>query len=412
VNVKSFALAALVLGLPACGAGKRANTAEVAVIVAKQQKFARVIDAQGALRAVRSTPVTVPRDVEWPLRITWLAADGAIIKKGEPLARFDDLELKERLANARSDRAVAAAKREKEAALLQAAAQERVRSTAAASRELSMTQTFARRDAEIFARDQIIESEIDEQFQAAKVDNAKASETVEQRLSRSKLGVIAVEGRKADDAIRRSEKGLDSLEITAPHEGVFTLKRNWNGESFRVGDTVFRSMTVAEISLVEKMEAEVFVLEAEAAGLAKGKKADIVVEAQPDKVYGAKVKQVETVAKRRNPKSPTQYFGVILDLGDDARGLKPGQRVRARLHLHEETALVVPRPTIFDRDGAFIVYRKDATGFSPVPVKLGPSTAGLVTITSGLRAGDEIALRDPGKAVDELLPGSGPQTKK
>jgi HlyD family secretion protein len=331
-----------------------------------------------------------------------------VIKKGEPLARFDDLELKERLANAKSDRAVAEAKRQKEAALLQAAELERVRAGAAASRELNMTQTFARRDAEIFARDQIIESEIDERFQSAKVDHAKASEGVERRLQRSKLGLVGVEGRKADDAIRRSEKGLAALEIRAPHDGVFTMKRGWMGEPFRVGDTVWRSMSIADISVVEKMEAEVFVLEAEAAGLGKGKKAEVILEAQSDKPQAAEVKQVDTVAKRKNPKSPTQYFGVILTLtGKDTGSMKPGQRVRARLFLHEETALVVPRPSIFDRDGRFVVYRKETGGFQPVPVKLGASTAGLVTITDGLRGGDVVALRDPGKAVDELVPSSG-----
>jgi HlyD family secretion protein len=406
-------LALLAVLLVACGAKP---ALQVAVVTVKQQKFARVVEAQGTLRAVRTTPVTVPRDVEWPLRITWLAPDGGVIKKGEPLARFDDLELKERLANARSDRAVAEAKRGKEAALLRAAELERVRTTAAASRELSMTQTFARRDAEIFARDQIIESEIDERFQSAKVDHARASESVEQHLARSKLGLIGVEGRKADEAIKRSQKGLASLEILAPHDGVFTLKRGWMGESFRVGDTVWRSMSVAEISLIEEMEAEVFVLEAEAAGLAKGKKAELALEAEGGQTFAAEVKQVETVAKRRNPKSPTQYFGVILSLDRKGGGghlaLKPGQRVRARLFLHEENALVVPRPALFDRDGGWIAYRREPTGFAPVTVKLGPSTAGLVTITSGLRAGDEIALRDPGKAVDEILTGTGPQQKK
>jgi HlyD family secretion protein len=389
--------------------GRRVAAPDVPTIEVKRQRFARVIDADGALRAVRSTPVTVPQDVQWPLRITWLATDGAVVKKGDPVARFDDLELKERLANAQSDRSVAQAKREKEALMLQTAERERQRATVAAKRELSMTQTFARRDAEIFARDQIIEGEIDERLQAAKVDNAQSSQEVDRKLGRNKLGLIAVESGKAEEAIRRSQKGLAGLEIHAPHDGVFTLRRGWMGDTMRVGDTVFRSMSVAEISLVEQMEAEVFVLEAEAAGLVKGKKAEVVVEARPDQPLPAEVKQVETVAKRRQPKSPTQYFGVILSLQDgNGAVMKPGQRVRARLFLHEETALVVPRPALFDRDGGWIAHRRESNGsFVPVPVKLGASTAGLVTVTAGLSEHDVIALRDPGKAVDDLVPSGG-----
>ena len=416
-----FAAAAVLLGVGSlaggAGCGPSNPAAEVPVIEVRKQKFERVIEAEGYLKPVRATPVTVPSDVQWPLRITWLAQDGALVKKGQAVARFDDLELKERLANAEADRTVAAAKKEKESVLLRTAEQDRRRTTLSANRELTMTRAFQRRDSAIFARDQIIEGEIDERFQTAKVTHATESQGADRKLSRNKLGLIAVEARKAEDAIARSKKGLLALEITAPHDGVFTLKRGWMGETLRVGDTVFRSMSVADISLIEKMEAEIFVLEAEAAGLAKGKKAEVVIEAQPGQPFAAEVKQVEAVAKRRQPKSPTQYFGVILSLArTDPATMKPGQRLRARLHLHQESALVVPRPTLFDRDGKWVAYRREPGGeFTPVPVKLGPSTAGLVTIVSGLKEGDAIALRDPGKGVDELVPtgaAAGPRRSK
>ena len=390
--------------LAACEQQQAAVT--VPVVEVRKQKFARVVEADGYLRPVRATPVTVPADVQWPLRITWLAADGATVKKGDPVARFDDLELKERLANAQSDRQVAEAKRRKEALLLNTAEQERVRAAQGARRELEMTRSFARRDPAIFSRDQIIEGEIDEKLQGVKVVHASDAQSADRRLSRTKLGVIDVEARKADEAIQRSQRGLSALQIQAPHEGVFTLKRTWMGESFRVGDTVFRSMSVAEVSLVEDMEVEVFVLEAEAAGLAKGKQAQVILESQPDQPVAATVKQVEAVAKRRVAKSPTQYFGVILSLAKtDPATMKPGQRVRARLHLYQQEGLVVPRPALFDKDGVWTAHKREADGsFKSVPVKLGPSTAGLVTVTSGLRPGDLVALRDPGKAVEEIVP--------
>jgi HlyD family secretion protein len=170
---------------------------------------------------------------------------------------------------------------------------------------------------------------------------------------------------------------------------------------------VWRSQTIAEVSRVAEMEAELFVLELEAAGLARGKKAEVVVASQPDRVFAATVKSVETVAKRREPKSPTQYFGAVLSLAQtDPALMKPGQRVRARLVLAETDALVVPRPTLFDRNGSWVAYRRENGGFSPVPVKLGPATAGLVAIESGLRPHDFIALRDPALSVDDVL-GAG-----
>ena len=54
------------------------------------------------------------------------------------------------------------------------------------------------------------------------------------------------------------------------------------------------------------MEAEIFVLEAEAAGLVNGKRAEVIIEGRGGALLKGKVKQIERVAKRRQPKSPTQ----------------------------------------------------------------------------------------------------------
>jgi hypothetical protein len=96
---------------------------------------------------------------------------------------------------------------------------------------------------------------------------------------------------------------------------------------------------------------------------------------------------------------------VVLDLDrTDPLRMKPGQTVRARLFLHDASALVVPRPALFDRDGRWIAYRREGPGrFSPVTVKIGASTAGLCTIESGLAENDQVALRDPGRSPADLL---------
>ena len=399
-------LALLTAASPGCS--PTAPRSGVPVIEVKQQKFARNVDADGYLRPVLSVPVTVPSDVPFGLRIVWLAQSGSVVKKGEPVARFDDLEPRSRLQDAQSRRTISGAEQEKEQIARGIDEQQRQRLITTAERELYLSQSFLHRDPLIFSRDQIIEDELDEKWQAAKLDHAKKSAPVGQGLSRNKVGLMEVEVRKAEESIRRAEKGLSALELTAPHDGVLTIRRRSWGDTYRVGDTVYRSMSVAEVSSVENMEAEVFVLEAEASGLAKGRKAEVVIEAQPDRSFAAEVKQVETVTKQRLEKSPTQYFGVILRLAHtDPEVMKPGERVRARLFLHEQQALVVPRPALYDRDGRWVVYRRDGRGeFTAVPVTLGPPTAGLVTIESGLHAGDTIALREPGKTAGELLPAA------
>ena len=83
------------------------------------------------------------------------------------------------------------------------------------------------------------------------------------------------------------------------------------------------------------MEAEVFVLEADAGGVAEGQAAGVIVEATPEVAHPAKVTRVEAVAKPRFRGSPVQYFGVVLAFDGSAEAdgaarsvMKPGHRVR------------------------------------------------------------------------------------
>lgn len=394
------------------GCGKNAQQEEVPVATIKKQKFSRIVEADGYLRAVKATQVMLPAQAQGSFRIAWLAEDGSIVKKGEPLVRFDSQELKQRLADAEDDRSIALAEKGKESVLRGTDSQARSREIRASLRELKFQRTFAPKDSEIFSRDEIIEGEAKERLKESEVRIAHDSATVGQRLDRSKIGSSDVNTKKAEENIRRAKLSMQALELVALHNGVFLLDRNNKNEPIRVGDSVWRGRAVGEVSLVEEMESEIFVLEAEATGLAEGRKAEVFIEAQPDKPYAARIKRVTKVAKSNQSGSQTQYFGVTLSLDKTQPDvMKPGQRVRANLFLHEEEALVMPRPALFEQEGSSIAYRKNPSGgFSLVTVKIGQATAGLLTIEAGLREGDVVALRDPGKSADTLL--SGPPKSK
>ena len=159
---------------------------------------------------------------------------------------------------------------------------------------------------------------------------------------------------------------------------------------------------IAELPKLDKMEAEVFVLEADAGGLKEGIQARLAIEAHPEKEYEATVKSVDAVAQRRNRRVPVQYFRVTLELKEtDPTLMKPGQRVRSVLTLDELSDVVtVPRQAIFDDDGRKIVYRREGDQFKSVEVELGATALGRVVVAEGLSAGDLVALRDPTRPAD------------
>jgi RND family efflux transporter MFP subunit len=289
----------------------------------------------------------------------------------------------------------------KERILVDSTLRNRDRTSALSQKELDTTRAFQRRDELIFSRDQIIESEIDENLSTAKKEHAERAKRIEKELAQSKLDLLAIERRAAALEVAQATKGLEDLSVSAPHAGVLVLKRDWRGNQPQVGDAVWPGQLIAEIPLVADMEAEVFVLEADASGLEAGKPATVVIEAHPGAEYKATIKRVDTLAQPRVTEVPVQYFAVTLELERTEVGLmKPGQRVRAELVLDDRPALVVPRQAVFEKDGKPVVYRQGAQGYEPVEVELGASSPGRVVIDEGLSAGDRIALRDPARPLD------------
>jgi multidrug efflux pump subunit AcrA (membrane-fusion protein) len=374
------------------GNDRAVPTAEV-----EPARFVRRVPADGALEAVTATPLNLPPTVMEPMRIAWLAEDGSRVAAGEVVVRFDPTDMERNLVDAEDDLRTAGIKLEQERTARASELAKLDHDAELARRELENARDFQKKDGEIFSRHEIIESEIDEELSERRMEHSRQARDGRELLSDAQLGLIAIERRKADTAIDRARQGLAALEMTAPHDGLLLLSRG-RGEVVRVGDTAFPGMRVAEIRDLAAMKAEVFVLEADAGGLAVGQAAEVVVESHPERRFAATVERVDSLAKPRLRGSPVQYFAVTLTLAETVPAvMKPGARVRATIDLGGlDGALAVPRQAVVSRDGANLVYRRAAGGgFEPVEVTLGPTAMGRVVVTSGLEAGDVIALVDP-----------------
>jgi HlyD family secretion protein len=381
---------------------------DVATLRIEPSELVRSVPAQGDLQAVRATPVSVPNGVPGPFRIGWLAPDGSLVKKGDVVIRFDPTVLEKRLVDAEDDLHSAQLQMEKEQLSGLSEVRKLEKDAAMARVELAQASQFQKKDSEIFSRAEIIESDIDQKLAEERQKHAEGSQQTHERLTGTEVALLQIKVRQADSKIQQARAGLQALSVTAPHDGVLILKRNWRGDTTRVGDNVWNGQPLAEIPDLSAMEAEVYVLEADAGGLKAGKTATVAVESAPGVTYPARIKRVDTLAKPRIPGSPVQYFAVTLELGKTDPGvMKPGQRVQASLLLDQrKDALMVPRQAVFDREGRSIVYRKGTRGFEPVEVKLGASTMGRIAVESGISKGDVLALRDPTR------PAGSPEIKR
>jgi RND family efflux transporter MFP subunit len=399
------ALAALAV-LAAAGAfarWSRPGRGGVPTALVEKGSFLHRVPAAGNLEAVRATPISVPAGVPGPFRIGWLAADGSRVHQGDVVIRFDPSEIEKKLVDAEDDLREARLKLGKQQVESAAQLDKVERDLELAKVELSSAQQFQKKDDVIFSHHEIIESDIDQGLARQRADHASRTRSTQERLSRTDDALLSIKIRQAEAKIALARLSLQALTVTAPHDGVSILLRNWRGEPTRVGDSVWNGQPLAKIPDLSVMQAEVFVLEADAGGLKAGQQATVVVESAPDKVFGARIARVDSLAKPRIPGSPVQYFAVTLALDrTEPAVMKPGQRVQAELLLESrEGALLVPRQALFDEGGKTLVYRleRGARGragvFEPVEVKVGPGGPGRVVIESGVAAGDRVALLDP-----------------
>ncbi len=374
----------------------RRSGANVPTFRVAPEHFSRLVTAEGNLKAVNAQQISAPHEAPGNLKIAWLADDGALVKKDEVIARFDPTEFNNLLLSGNEDHATAQNKIDKNVTVASTTRVNLKRDARQADEELTSAKKFKYDDEQVFSRYQRIESEVDQRLATEKKSHAESVLGVRDQLSQAERDLLSIEDRKAGLEIRNAEQGLHALELRAPYDGLLVLRRDWRGELPRVGSPVWPGTPIGEIPDLSKMNAEVFVLEADAAGLAAGQRATVALESNPGVTYSGKIAQVDKLARPRMRGVPVQYFGVIVALDrTESAVMKPGARVRATLEVENRNGVFpIPRQALFEKDGKKIVYRRRQDRFVPVPVTIGSSTAGRIVVT-GIAKGDELALKDP-----------------
>ena len=358
--------------------------------------FVRRVTAEGNLKAVKATPLTAPSQAPGALKIAWIAEDGSLMKKDDIVVRFDPTDFEKELISGNEDHATAANNMTRTDVQAFATRTNLHRDKSQAQMELEVAQKFNFDDGEIFSKYQRIDAEVDAKLASDRMSHASNLIGVRDGLAKTEHDLVSIEDKKAALRIKNATQGLQSLEIRAPYDGILVLQRDWRGDVPRVGANVWPSMPLGEIPDLAKMKAEVFVLEADAAGLAIDKRAVLSLESNPSMTFTGKVTQVDKLARPRVRGVPVQYFGVTIALDRNDAAMKPGARVRAIVDVENRShAFAIPRQALFEKEGKKIVYRRDHGKFAPVEVDIATSSAGRVVVTRGLKDGDELALVDP-----------------
>ena len=282
---------------------------KVDVTAVKRGPITRTVTAAGKLLA--STEVKVSSNLSGDI-LELTVREGDAVRRGQLLARIDSQRY-------------AAQVRQQEAA----------RASASADLDLERVQ-LAKIEAEQKRIERLVASA---SASTAELERA----TADTQSERAKVQAVAQRLAQTDAALSEARHWLELCTINAPIDGIVTSRQKQVGERVRGSD--FSEDVIVIVATLSNMEAKVEVGEHEVVYLHVGDKADIEIDAFPDKKWPAQVIEIARNATIKNPGTEAEVinFPVRLALTTPVTGALPGMSAQASISTEtHDNALMVP----------------------------------------------------------------------
>lgn len=178
--------------------------------------------------------------------------------------------------------------------------------------------------------------------------------------------------------------------VTAPITGVVSDRKVQGGEAVSAGDELFTVVNPRELELAANVPVD------EAAGVKAGQSVQFTLASLPGQTFTGRVDRKDPVASE-----DTRQIGLYLRVPNAKGNIVAGQFASGRIVANDAKAvIVVPVGAVREGSGKFWVLRIDNGKIERRDVTVGSrdEAAGLVVITSGLAAGDQV-ITSPGLQI-------------
>jgi hypothetical protein len=377
--------------------GAATPAAAVPTATARKGEFLVIITCRGELVADRSVQINAPFNVP-NLQIVWLAQQGAPVKAGDPIVRFDasaaERQLKEqdaalKQAQASLDQAIAEGHIKAEQDKLELAAMKQ----AAEKARLEASKK------EILSAIQGEENRIDLGLAEEKVKVQQATVELNLASSRSNIASLESQRNKARDEAELTRSRLTKMALSTPAAGIVNLLMNhsqgWmNAKPFKVGDNVWPGSGIAEIPDLTSLRLKGKAEEIDRGRMLVQQPARVLLDPFPEKTFIGQLESISPLAEATFEWPPSRTFRVLASLGAPDARLRPGMNGRMDVVVDRiPDAISVPAKAVFARDGRPIVLVPGKDGLRRVRVEVLARNPDEVAIR-GIEAGTQVALVD------------------
>jgi len=352
-------------------------------------------------------------------KIDWVIQDGVTVSKGDLICTVDTTPLKTELNAAqiayegaksniaKTEEAIKMYKLQKQNDLDKALADY------AFSEEqlnLSKDQLEKKRDLakdKLIAAQDVITAEMDEK---SKEKELKKSQMDLDLMKKQIESDVKLKSRDVEEAKVAAATQLNNLEtvqqkmalakMVAPSAGFVALTSEWRGDSTRPvksGDPTSPGARICTLPDLAHMVVRVQLLEPALPNVHLGMTALIRLDALPDRVLHGTIQTIDSIAQAGGRWGGKKTIDVVIAVKEsDPRALRPHMTADVELVGKEmKNAIYVPADSVMEKDGATVVYVKEAGTFRAVTVETGISNDDFICIKKGLKKGQVVALSDP-----------------
>ncbi|HXY41344.1 MAG TPA: HlyD family efflux transporter periplasmic adaptor subunit [Vicinamibacteria bacterium] len=364
------------------------------------------VEVDGELVAVHSTPIGVPPVSETSFKITFLAPEGAAVKKGQPVLGFDTETLVRLLAEKRAELEEAAKKVEQKELDLHMKRLDLDQRAAVARSELTKAELKADAPPIAVSSMDLKLAQLDRAGRQGELANLAAERRVTETTSGSELMSLRQQRERARGRVGALQAAIEAMTVRAPQDGVVVYETSWNDQKKKIGDSVWSGERVISLPDLREMKADGYVDEADGGPVAEGQPVTLKLEARPDFDLRGRVRRIARTVRTRSWRTPVKSYRVEIALdATDPTFMRPAMRFRGEIETGRVASLLlVPREAVFLHDDGPVAWKKTRLGWRETTLQLGRSNSTQVEVLAALREGDLVSPLD-------LATAAGPERR-
>ena len=327
--------------------------------------------------------------------LTYMAPEGAQIKKGELIIEFDDSSLLNNLSEAERTLDETLLNIEKKKMDLEAQRSDLLNSIAQAESSLQQDELYGRISKDLLPANTFQKYQLNLEKSKLSLDKAKEQYDNFEQSFDSQLALVEINRSQAEINLKKIKSDMALLKIYAPQDGILIYGDNWaSNRKIQVGDTVWGGMEVARLPDLSSIQVIGYVYDTEYGTIVPDTRCTVRFDALPDFQTGGRIISRTNVASRKGFATDQKVFQVTVKLDKiDPKIMKPGMTARIDIPIIlARDALSVPREYLGtdSRGGYYVLAGLDPEKASEKPVTIGAVGDRLVEIVSGLSLGDSL----------------------